>query len=641
MDRKENLVLLAAASLWMVISAETSQATQLPGCQDKCGAVSIPYPFGTSKGCYFDEYFQITCNTTFTPPIPYLWSSNLEVLSISLDGYMRILTYVGTDCYSKSGASESYTTSYALLQAFPFSNTRNKFFGIGCDTIAYIDGVDIRGQIYSTGCLSLCSDIGSVTNGSCNGIGCCQIPIPENLLNYNASADSFKNHTNIWESNPCGFAFLAEEESFNFTIANFTNIKTTTLLPSSIDWAIGNQTCKEAKKNLTGYACKANSDCYDSSNAPGYLCNCSAGYIGNPYLPDGCQDVDECKDSNLNKCLKKCHNTIGDYKCSCPKGYHGDGRKDGEGCSADQLLVVKIVVVGNQVPGIKFSVRCSYRAEEDDLAFSDIILKPTLVHLGWIHSLGIATCAKFAIKAMFYAFIIEEKKFNFSRSSLRDLKNVTKLLVVVDWSIGKNSCAEVKKSSMYNACQGNSTCYDPDNGIGYLCRCLDGYRGNPYLPNGCLDIDECTDATINHNMRQVKEVVNIAKKCIRIKGEERPSMKEVAMELEGLRTSAKHPWTNDKSNVEKIEYLLGKSMKTVRFEEMAGSNLKQHNVSIHYLLRICHFLLGFGLLFFPASAKGMAEQGRKGREGSAVVTGQRKAVVAMGLVQLGEEEGRL
>ncbi|KAJ6405405.1 hypothetical protein OIU84_013376 [Salix udensis] len=193
---------------------------------------------------------------------------------------MRILTYVGADCYNKSGARESTTGSLGVLKAFPFSNTRNKFFGIGCDTIALISGLDTHRQRYSTGCVSWCSDTGSVTNGSCNGIGCCQIPIPGNLLNYNASVSSLRNHTDIWESNPCGFSFLAEEDSFNFTIANLTNIKNTTRLPSSIDWAIGNQTCDKAKKSLTGYACKANSYCYDSSNGPGYPCNCSAGYMG-------------------------------------------------------------------------------------------------------------------------------------------------------------------------------------------------------------------------------------------------------------------------------------------------------------------------------------------------------------------------
>lgn len=87
-----------------------------------------------------------------------------------------------------------------------------------------------------------------------------------------------------------------------------------------------------------------------------------------------------------------------------------------------------------------------------------------------------------------YAFIIEEKKFKFSSSSLSDLQNVTMLPIVVDWVIGYNSCKAVNETMMYKACQGNSTCYDPENGSGYRCKCLDGYQGNPYLPNGCQGI---------------------------------------------------------------------------------------------------------------------------------------------------------
>ena len=48
------------------------------------------------------------------------------------------------------------------------------------------------------------------------------------------------------------------------------------------------------------------------------------------------------------------------------------------------------------------------------------------------------------------------------------------------------------------------------------------------------------------NMEQIKEVAKVARECVRIKGEERPSMKEVAMELEGLRaTKGEHSWAND------------------------------------------------------------------------------------------------
>ena len=55
----------------------------------------------------------------------------------------------------------------------------------------------------------------------------------------------------------------------------------------------------------------------------------------------------------------------------------------------------------------------------------------------------------------------------------------------MDWSIGRNKCETLEKNRMSNACQGQSKCHDPENGSGYICKCLDGYQGNPYLPNGC------------------------------------------------------------------------------------------------------------------------------------------------------------
>jgi hypothetical protein len=40
-----------------------------------------------------------------------------------------------------------------------------------------------------------------------------------------------------------------------------------------------------------------------------------------------------------------CINIPGYYKCACPKGYHGDGRTDGDGCSADpDALAIKIPI---------------------------------------------------------------------------------------------------------------------------------------------------------------------------------------------------------------------------------------------------------------------------------------------------------
>ncbi|XP_019187487.1 PREDICTED: wall-associated receptor kinase 2-like [Ipomoea nil] len=63
--------------------------------------------------------------------------------------------------------------------------------------------------------------------------------------------------------------------------------------------------------------------------------------------------------------------------------------------------------------------------------------------------------------------------------------------------IGNLSCKEAQNKSGY-ACQANSHCIDSDTGKGgYMCRCDDGYEGNPYLSPGCTDVDECKDPEKN------------------------------------------------------------------------------------------------------------------------------------------------
>jgi serine/threonine protein kinase len=65
------------------------------------------------------------------------------------------------------------------------------------------------------------------------------------------------------------------------------------------------------------------------------------------------------------------------------------------------------------------------------------------------------------------------------------------------------------------------------------------------------------------NKQEIKEVAVLAAKCLRLRGEERPSMKEVAMELEGMRLMDKHSWINDDLNVEESRYLLHESSSSI------------------------------------------------------------------------------
>jgi hypothetical protein len=278
------------------ILAATAASQPDSSCNTTCGNLTIPYPFGTREGCYLDPSFLITCNYSSGTPKPFLRNSTIDVLDISLlDGELRVSSFVARDCYNESGLKVDDISTELTLAKFVISYTRNKFIVVGCDTYAYIEGFFydmFHGsgvQKYKTGLDGYCGRIDSVVNGSCSGLGCSQTPIPKGLRIFSITVNSYYNHSAVHSFNPCGFAFLVEAEAYNFSSLDLQQLQNRETVPLVIDWAVGNQTCENAQKNRTSYACKAEySYCNNSINGPGYRCNCSKGFQGNPYLPDGC-----------------------------------------------------------------------------------------------------------------------------------------------------------------------------------------------------------------------------------------------------------------------------------------------------------------------------------------------------------------
>ncbi|KAL8509215.1 hypothetical protein ACS0TY_016410 [Phlomoides rotata] len=341
--------------LFFLFILSQALATSKPGCQSKCGNLTVPYPFGIGigSGCSIGRFFDVNCNTSFTPPKPFISTGSLEILDISNDdNLVRVKNSVASTCYDRFGNITSENVALINLTHSPYTfSVVNRFTTVGCDDSALIVSLDARN--FTSGCISFCYSSENIIEGDCSGIGCCQTAIPRGLQLYITSPGTTYGHVNSWSFNPCGYSFLGDPGRFRFSASDlnspgFPN-RTEENVPLVLDWVLGTQNCSKARSS-DDFACLENSECVDSeTGVEGYFCRCSEGYEGNPYLSPGCIDIDECE---TNPCDPNgiCTNNQGSYTCSCRGGYLGDGRNDGHGCIAEK----------SGFPVIKFALGMSF-----------------------------------------------------------------------------------------------------------------------------------------------------------------------------------------------------------------------------------------------------------------------------------------
>ncbi|XP_057442738.1 putative wall-associated receptor kinase-like 16 [Lotus japonicus] len=224
---------------------------------------------------------------------------------------------VSFKCYNSTGINY-WSNPWLDTASFSISSKENKFLTVGCDSYGYLNSFYDE-QSYSTGCLTRCYGhrIRSIIeNETCSGIGCCQVDVPPRMRNITVEAFGFSNSTESLET--CTYSFVVKQGSYNFFATDLKAFPHTEF-PLVLDWTVGNKSCDSSKIG-TDYACKNNSLCVDEDMDYGYRCTCMAGYEGNPYHPDGCIDIDECKRPG-HKCIDEnhCRNTNGSYKCFYPK----------------------------------------------------------------------------------------------------------------------------------------------------------------------------------------------------------------------------------------------------------------------------------------------------------------------------------
>ncbi|KAI3968316.1 hypothetical protein MKW92_019181, partial [Papaver armeniacum] len=329
------VLLLSLQSISSVIPvAANSRPISKPGCPDKCGNVSIPYPFGIGDGCFLDEWFEIICNKShlgYPKPTTVDGANNVSDISV-LGGYMTTDVYTITNCSGNQTKDYDYWSPRFSQMKFTISTTRNKFIAIGCNTYAYLK--QWRNVFTAPKCVTSCNTPEDAsTEGSCTGgIGCCHTSIPSGLTAYGVQVGA---RGDLPPMDTCNYGFLAEANSLNVSSSYMEDLKNSGagMVPVVVDWSIGYETC-DGVINSTLYACGPNTDCIQST-VSGYRCSCKSGYEGNPYLNStksgGCQDINECLASN--SCGNGyCSNVQGGYNCTCPTG-------TSPGLSSDQKFV--------------------------------------------------------------------------------------------------------------------------------------------------------------------------------------------------------------------------------------------------------------------------------------------------------------
>ncbi|KAM0838506.1 hypothetical protein ACQ4PT_060922 [Festuca glaucescens] len=313
------------AATLLLASIKSSRASRMgkPGCRETCGNLTIPYPFGIGQGCFYSQGFDVSCenNRVFMGNS----SSQMEIYNISLvRGQARVSTLIASKCFYNNSNNTDGWVSSGTADFFTISTKANKLTAVGCNTLAFLGGFNEHNV--GAGCFSMCADKQSVDHsGQCSGMGCCQTSIAPNLSSSNITFDDRFDNSEVRGFNPCSYAFVAEQDWFRFEASYLEDNRFTERfsdgVPTVLDWVAGHEHCDEAVKNISSYVCiSKNGRCVMSPNATGYLCTCNDGFAGNPYLEEGCQDINECSFPDQYPCYGTCTNTNGDYSCSCKSG---------------------------------------------------------------------------------------------------------------------------------------------------------------------------------------------------------------------------------------------------------------------------------------------------------------------------------
>ncbi|KAK8548352.1 hypothetical protein V6N12_061266 [Hibiscus sabdariffa] len=200
---------------WLIPAVTATGATRSydrcsNDCDETCGNVPIPHPFGIRSGCYAynNPWFRVTCNETSTGQKPFIGRINLELVDSYSAGENSVVIVKNPVIYLNCENKRTTSPSSVNLQGSPFffSSRFNQFGSVGCDNFAAVFPNNQTNPISS--CLrKSCGHMASTFHGD----GCHAI-IFENITSYTASVREVIR-PNAAGSQRCTSAFLFSDPS--------------------------------------------------------------------------------------------------------------------------------------------------------------------------------------------------------------------------------------------------------------------------------------------------------------------------------------------------------------------------------------------------------------------------------------------
>ncbi|KAJ0840112.1 putative protein kinase RLK-Pelle-WAK family [Helianthus annuus] len=256
------------------------------GCNDKCGNVRIPYPFGIGADCSVNKWYIVDCKSS-KPYLPAL--NHLELLGVE-GQLLNVSTPKISDC--RDPVRNSSDIIGVDLRSSPFWFSENNIFVFeGCGTATmHMDNGSVL-----TACSTTCPSVTLSDRNTCFGIRCCHTSIPNSLKSFSINITGLDE-----EDGACGSAFLVEDKS-SYEERRFSDpfiVTNSSFVPISLMWTLTASDPVTCCSNISPK--RKVMDMLNGTTVDTWYCY-SGSSDGSAYLIDGCVESDhgdhteECK----------------------------------------------------------------------------------------------------------------------------------------------------------------------------------------------------------------------------------------------------------------------------------------------------------------------------------------------------------